>query len=742
MHQTRRFRWLLALAFVTLAALWLNPPLAADPTDGAGEPDLAVLAETGRFDQVLATLEAEPRRQTDARLQGLVAALQTHQRNAAERHGERLAAYQSALAQMDQLTDAGKTEDALRSAIEANTLADDSSLMLQTPAVRKLVQHAEQQADDAEAAGQWLDALSIYRGLYYLFDDRAHYRDQMRQTERHVRLLRLYAPETLKKLYTARAQRLEKDDTEPPQFDDETWEQRLDGVRLTMFWQSLVHAAHKHVESSGYNPLLRGAVDALDTLTRTPSLELTFDGLADAENVRLFRRGLDEIRQDLDGRLKDVNYAQAMSIFDRIEDLNRQTIRLPRQVLAYEMADGAMSTLDDFSAVIWPREMEQFSRNTSGKFFGVGIQISKRDGQLVVITPLPGTPAQRAGVKAGDIIAKVDGVDTSAWSLERAVREITGPRGSTVTLTLERVDAAGAIEVAIKRDEIPIHSVLGWQRRAGDSGEAQSDAWDYYIDRDFRIGYVRISNFLPQTADDLDAAINQMQQDAGLEALIIDLRFNPGGLLSSAIDVCDRFIRSGTVVSTVGPNGQKTNEYRARPDHTQPPIPVVALINQGSASASEIVAGALQDYHRALIVGQRSFGKGSVQDLFKIGSGQAYLKLTTQYYALPNGRIIHRKPLADDWGVSPDLEVKMTEDQVQHAIEFRQEVDIIRYPNDPAPVAEDGTPTTQPVAQQILDEGLDPQLSTALLVLQTRLTADQLNLARAAGKSPVAELSQ
>lgn len=726
-------------AIFVLIVSALAKPVAAQTYSAA---DLTVMAEHGRFDQLLRLLDQEvsaPRDvPTDPRLDALVASLQTHQRNMAEQRDARLATYQQTLAEMNDRLNEGKIEDALRGAIEASGLADDPAAMLDNPTVQTLVRNAEQQAAAAAGEGQWLDALNVYRGLYYLFDDRAHYRDQMLQAERHVRILRLYAPDHLKALYMQRAERLGKDDAEPPQFDDETWEQRLDGVRLTMFWQSLVHAAHKHVNGPGYNGLLLGSLDALEAVVETSGLEQAFQGLDDPAAVQDFRKGLAQIRRDLEERHKDLNYAQAMSLFDRIEDLNRQTIRLPRQVLAYEMADGAMATLDEFSSVIWPREMEQFSRNTSGRFFGIGIQISRRDGQLVVITPLPGTPAQRGGIKAGDIIAKVNGMDTASWSLDRAVREITGPQGTEVTLTLDRLNQAQPIELTIQRDEIPMHSVSGWQRRSDDG----SESWDFYIDRDFAIGYLRVSNFLPQTAEDIDAAINAMEADAGVKGLILDLRFNPGGLLQSAVDVSDRFIRSGAVVSIVGPSGQSAREYRARPDHTHPPMPLVVLVNQGSASAAEIVAGALQDHQRALIVGQRSFGKGSVQDLFNIGNGQAYLKLTTQYYQLPNGRIIHRQPLADTWGVDPDLAVLMTDEQVERALEFRQDIDVLRAPNEDTATDENGQPIASPTARQILEQGLDPQLSAAMLILQTRLTADQLPLAQAQEITPAATVAR
>ena len=271
------------------------------------------------------------------------------------------------------------------------------------------------------------------------------------------------------------------------------------------------------------------------------------------------------------------------------------------------------------------------------------------------------------------------------------------------------------MQFKLARAEIVIKSIRGWQRKA-------KGGWDYYIDRDSRIGYVRLSQFIPQTATDLDNAINEMERDLGLEGLILDLRFNPGGLLSSAVEVADRFIRSGGIVATVGTDGRQTTKYGARPDHTHRPIPTVVLINEGSASASEIVAGALQDYGRPRIVGSRSFGKGSVQDLFHLDRGEAYLKLTTQYYQLPEGRIIHREPDSLQWGIEPDVTVRMTTQQIADAIEYRQKVDVLRE-DDQSPQLQDGQSV-----DQLITESLDPQLEAALLIVKTRLVVQKLAL--------------
>jgi carboxyl-terminal processing protease len=447
--------------------------------------------------------------------------------------------------------------------------------------------------------------------------------------------------------------------------------------------------------------------------------------------VARFREAVAQVQREAEQMGPSMGTFDAITFADRIRAANSKTVDLPTPVIVYELTEGAIETLDDFSAVIWPREKEAFARNFQGEFYGVGIQISSKYNpaldreQLVVVSPLEDTPAYRAGLRAGDVIAAVDGRDTAGWSLDQAVREITGPKDTVVTLGILRTGEKQTQDFKLTRAKIPIESVRGWQHKA-----APGSGWDYYVDPDQKIGYVRLSQFIPQTADDLDAAINQMEHEGGVNGLIIDLRFNPGGLLNSAVEVCDRFIRSGKIVDTVGPSESRTQAFYARPEHTHYPFPIVLLVNQGSASASEIVSGALQDYRagQALIVGTRSFGKGSVQDVFPIAGNKAYLKLTTQYYRLPKGRIIHRQPEARTWGIEPDLKVPMTTQQVADELELRQKADVLKAAGEA-----DDPNNPRPTAKQILDKAMDPQLSAALLVLETRLVAQQVSVAQGAG---------
>ncbi|MBH07267.1 MAG: hypothetical protein CMJ20_13230 [Phycisphaeraceae bacterium] len=350
---------------------------------------------------------------------------------------------------------------------------------------------------------------------------------------------------------------------------------------------------------------------------------------------------------------------------------------------------------------------------------GLKLNVRRPRGELTVKSPLRGTPAYRADLRADDKIVSVNGQSTEDWTLERAVREITGDLDTLVTLGIKR--GQKILKKDIRRAQIEIESIRGWQLEP-------DDTWNYYIDSKRRIGYVRLSQFIPRSETDLDLAINQMRSNRGLDALILDLRFNPGGLLKTAIDVTNRFLAKGLIVSTIDAEGNQTSARNARPDFCHPQIPLVILINQTSASASEIVSGALQDHNLATIVGVRSYGKGSVQDLFAIATNDstsepsAMLKLTTHYYCLPSGSKIHRRPRSSHWGVEPDLEVKMTDGQVRRALERRQDLDVLRK--------ERLSADSQSDAGQILENGIDPQLEAALLILKTQLVADRLTLAQ------------
>ena len=295
---------------------------------------------------------------------------------------------------------------------------------------------------------------------------------------------------------------------------------------------------------------------------------------------------------------------------------------------------GMLQGLDPHSTFMSEEEYKEMQETTSGEFFGVGIEISMENNQVVVVAPIEDTPAFRAGLKAGDMIMTIDGQSTQELSLQDVVSRIRGPKGTEVELTIIHADDKMPQTVRIVRDSIPLISVKHKKLEDG-----------YY--------WVRVTRFSERTTDDLKKALKGIDKDAkalgGLKGIVLDLRNNPGGLLDQAVSVADTFLRSGTIVSIKGRNSRE-RIYESRNQSDDVDAPLVVLINAGSASASEIVAGALRDQKRALILGERSFGKGSVQNIIPLTDGSG-LKLTVALYYTPNGSSIQAE------GIVPDVEV-------------------------------------------------------------------------------------
>ena len=358
------------------------------------------------------------------------------------------------------------------------------------------------------------------------------------------------------------------------------------------------------------------------------------------------------------------------------------------QKLFQDAIEGMLSGLDPFSNFIGEDEVDEFDKATRGKFSGIGIQIGMRKGLLTVISPLEDTPAYRAGVLAGDIIVEINGKSTEGLTLNDAVKSITGEAGTSVRLKVRHM-TGDVSDLSITRAIIEVKTVKGHKR--GPDGK-----WLWMADPEKKIAYVRVTGFVDNTSEELREVLDALVKD-GLKGLVVDLRFNPGGQLHVAIDMVDMFLPSGIIVQTKG----RTTPYweaRARKDGTLPYFPMVVLVNPFSASASEIVAGALQDHGRAIIVGERTFGKGSVQNVVPLKDGKARLKLTTSKYYLPNGRSIHREEEmteADEWGVAPDIIVAMTPEEYIAILRTRQESEIIQN-NGPAPEKTPAAPGPRP----------------------------------------------
>jgi carboxyl-terminal processing protease len=298
--------------------------------------------------------------------------------------------------------------------------------------------------------------------------------------------------------------------------------------------------------------------------------------------------------------------------------------------LIYGSIKGMLETLDPHSSFMTPDDFKELQVETKGVFSGIGIEITLKDGILTIVSPIEGTPADKAGLKAGDLILKIDGKTTKNMSLIEAVKKLRGPRGTKVTISILREGWSEIKDFALVRDVIPIHSVKHKTLEEG-------------------YGYARIINFQDKTSQDLKSALDDLeQQNKPLKGLILDLRNNPGGLLDQAVRVADEFIEEGIVVYTDGRIKSQNVRFTAHKGEKPRPYPIIVLVNEGSASASEIVAGALQDHKKAIILGAQTFGKGSVQTVFPLEDGSG-LRLTTARYYTPGGRSIQAK------GITPDI---------------------------------------------------------------------------------------
>lgn len=345
------------------------------------------------------------------------------------------------------------------------------------------------------------------------------------------------------------------------------------------------------------------------------------------------------------------------------------------------MINGGLQQLDPHSNFISEEDFRQFQRMSQGHFGGIGIRITAepKSGAILVESPMVGTPAYEAGILAGDIITKIDGTSTENMMLNDVVKRIQGKPGDPVLLTVVHEGSAEEDDIKVTRAEIHVDSVLG------DLPLPQADKkWDYMIDKENKVAYVRITAFTETTVDELTKVVQELQKE-GMQGLVIDLRNNPGGLLESAVKVSSMFLPPGErVVSTKGREGEQ-QVFDARPPRGFQPIlnvPIAILLNRYSASASEIVAAALKDHLRAVIVGERSYGKGSVQNIIRLENGKTAVKLTTASYWRPSGKNIHRFPDSkpeDEWGVKPnrDCEVKLTVKERLDYYKYRRDRDIL-----------------------------------------------------------------
>jgi carboxyl-terminal processing protease len=766
--QRRRGLWTLVLAcgfscIGVFAQADATHPGSAPPDNAATPQQVASVEQLkteafrafkgGQFDrsnELLKTAASLSPDATTAQMSAWLSQFETQQAGfAAERHKQ----FDKAVADVHKLLDANKPSFAADRARDAYVLADDKDAFRHEPWVDSLVKTTIQEANACEGSQQWFKASRLYSDLGAVEPANPLWKDKLKLTMRRIRLLAEYAPDEFKAIQEKEAKEREQADallnppttqktakdadsaTTKPALADENdsfridWKDQLKGIHIDMLLDALNYARADYWRDISYKTLVDGGLKGMQAIATTPGMEKTFPALADPAKREAFLNFVTQSIQNVDAAAKDDKDNESMmrSVIGDLEKTNDDTLKLPDNVITAEFADGAFGELDPFTSMIWPSDLEEFNKSTQGEFSGVGIQIElSDDGSLKVVSPLEDSPAYKQGIKAGDLITRINGKNAKGITLNQAVKNITGPSGTTVTLTVRSPDGQEK-DYTILREVIKVSSVKGWKHIPG-------GGWDYMVDPVEKVAYVRLTNFTKGTDEEMDRAIAEMREK-GARAMILDLRYNPGGLLTAAVAVCQKFMHSGVIVST---KSERAGDADAQPPmeaHDNPEVadfPLVVLVNQYSASASEIVSGALHDQHRAILVGERTFGKGSVQMLFPLSNHTAFLKLTTSHYYLPSGRCIHREENSTTWGVDPDVTVPMTPKQMSDAIEARQDLDVLRSAGGPAqtiaptvtPTVAGAAPTSQPAKKDALT--CDPQLSAALLVLRLELAGATL----------------
>lgn len=385
-------------------------------------------------------------------------------------------------------------------------------------------------------------------------------------------------------------------------------------------------------------------------------------------------------------------------------DIHRQVINnyaddVDEQKLRDGAIQGMLEQLDPYSMYVPENRREEFERMLEGSFRGVGIQLNQLDnGQIEVITPIDNSPAFKAGIMAGDIILKVNDQSVEGMRLQEVVKLIAGPIGTEVSLTVRHLTGEEQT-LTMTREEVVIPTLKGY-------GRTEDQQWDWFIMDDPKIAYLRLTQFTPDSA----ARVSQVLRDLlaqGMRGLILDLRFNPGGRLDQAVAMVDMFVDEGVIVSTRGNNRPERVEH-ASARSTLPKFPMIVLVNEHSASASEIVAGSLKDHGRAVVMGTRTYGKGSVQEVIPLDGRNGELKLTVAYYYLPSGRLVHRKKDAEEWGVEPHIAIPVDPEVQQQILRERAEAEQFRRPVPRATTRSSTRPTTEQA------ESVDVQLQRAV----------------------------
>ncbi len=744
------------------------PAVPAAPATSA-EPwseQLWNAARTGNRQQVDLLLENVPADATSDAAKRL--------RESVSRRDEHVAATSKKVAEqriekakeMSDAVAAGNATKALIGAAYMKFLSDDWKVDLASPGVKAAIALADTKIAKARTDGDWLYAeelLNRVRSLYEGSTQKEEFQkyDDALETDvsRRVMLVLEYAPHAWYDLRKKQYERLDEKDRKEPfapfnEKGDDDWKQTIEGINERILAEALTQIAAQHLENVGWKPLIEGGLSMVHQLSTTPALNEKFPSLGDATLAGAFGQAVtDQLTSVAAMRAEEVDAKTFNKVFAALRAANDATVKLPVEVIVREFGNGTMATMthdfeDPYTEIVWPDRMRRFSQAIKGNFVGVGILIRHNEKrEIVIINPLDGSPSKRAGIKPQDKIASVNGMSTADWPLDKAVDTITGPAGTPVTLGISREGEAKPIEYPLVRERIKMYSVQGWKKTG--YNERFEPQWDWYVDPEDGIGYIRLTGFNEDTFTDFLKSMREMSTQRDINGLILDLRGNPGGLLESAVKFVNAFLRTGRIVSVEDRNGQELYERTAQRQRAPlADVPTVVLINEGSASASEIVSGALEAHDVAVVIGERSFGKGSVQEVHEIdGRGpdaKANVKYTVQHYLLPpkpgetKGRLVHKQPGSDDWGVMPDYVVKLSPDQIEEINKIRASADDVpeeaadgmvevpgssKAPGDEPPAngqAVDKKAKEPRDPAELVMKGIDPQVEMAVLLLQGR----------------------
>ncbi len=372
------------------------------------------------------------------------------------------------------------------------------------------------------------------------------------------------------------------------------------------------------------------------------------------------------------------SYERLVRVMDIVE--SRYVRPVESEALFEGAIKGILESLDPYSSYIPPAVYVDFVQETEQHFSGIGVTISVEDDKIRIVSTLEGMPAFEAGVQPGDFIIEIGGEPLrEIGGIGDVARKLKGPKDTEVEVTFFREATEKRFTVTLVRADIPIATLRGYR------SDPKTGKWDFWLDRKLKVGYIRLTKFAQNTANELDDAYKELSARR-LKGLIIDVRWNPGGLLDAAVAIADRFLDEGLIVRTQGRGGIHSQNYATPYDTYDPAVPVVILANEYSASASEVLGGALQDYNRAVLVGKRTFGKGSVQNIMDL-DGHGAIRLTVAYYYTPTGRLVHKLPGAKEWGLDPDVAQEMT---MEEQIGLREEWGRVSRGMEPASLGEGG----------------------------------------------------